>query len=240
MRYEGVGAVLAGHGIKLANEDLERAYEQSATKLQNVWNKNEEVPIMDQIQLLIQLAGGRQIVLDQSWLQLIEDAYVNPILTIPPKLNQDAPAVLRAVRDRGYKIGLISNTGRSPGDALRKLLDGYSVLKFFDVTVFSNEVGRRKPDRTIFEYTAHLLGAENDDIIHVGDSPQADFWGARNAGMSAILLNQTWPGSSRWGPHSLYALARANMKKSSIEIVPRLQMNSLTETLDLVDSLFAA
>jgi putative hydrolase of the HAD superfamily len=240
MRYKGVQAVLADHGIKLANEDLEQAYEQSATRLQAVWNRNEEVPIMDQVRLLIQLAAGRQVAFEPGLLRLMEDAYVNPILTIRPKMNPDAPAVLRAVRDRGYKIGLISNTGRSPGDALRNLLNSYDLLKFFQVTVFSNEVGRRKPDRIIFEHAARLLGAENHEVIHVGDNPETDFWGARNAGMRAIFLNQTWPGSSSWGPNSLYALTRANMKRGPPDIEPRFQITSLTQARDLVDSLFAA
>ena len=238
MRYEALQVVLADHGIKLATEDLKRGYEQSGPRFQAVWNRNEEVPIIDQIGLIVKLAAGRPVALDASWVQPLEAAYVDPILSIPPKLSADAAGVLEAVRNRGYKIGLISNTGRSPGNALRRLLETYGVLKFFDATVFSNEVKRRKPDRTIFDRAAFLLGAENETIVYIGDNPEADFWGARNAGMYAILLDQTPPNSSRWAPHSLFALARINRRIGASDIERHWRIESLTETLDLVDSLF--
>ena len=239
MRYEGLQAVLADHGIQLHVRDLKRGYEQSGPRFQAVWNRNEEVPIIDQIELIAELAAGRPVPpFDPSWVQPLEAAYVDPILSIPPKLSADAAGVLEAVRNRGYKIGLISNTGRSPGSALRQLLDSYGVLKFFDAMVFSNEVKRRKPDRTIFDRAAYLLGAENDAVVHVGDNPEADYWGAKNAGMHAILLDQTPPDSPRWEPHTLFALARANRRIDASDIEQHWRIESLTETPDLVDSLF--
>jgi putative hydrolase of the HAD superfamily len=237
-RYEGLQSVLADHGIKLALEDLKRGYEESALKFQTVWNRNDEVPIMEQIRLIVELAAGRTITLNPSWDRPLEEAYVDPILSIPPKLNAEGPAILQALRKRGYKIGLISNTGRSPGSALRQLLDTYGILRYFDATIFSNEVMRRKPNRLIFDRAAHMLGAENEAVVHVGDNPEADFWGATNAGMHAILLDQTPPDSSRWPPHSLFALSRASMRGNVSSIDPRLRIEALTETLDVVDSLF--
>jgi FMN phosphatase YigB (HAD superfamily) len=158
------------------------------------------------------------------------------LLSIPPSLNPEAPALLAAVKKRGLKVGLISNTGRSPGTSLRQLLDNYGVLKFFDATVFSNEVMRRKPDRAIFDHASKLLEAKNEAIVHVGDNPEADFWGARNAGMRAILLDQAAPSSTQWPPNSLFALTRANMRKGLSTIEPRWRIDSLTRTLDLMDS----
>ena len=237
-RYEGMWSVLADNGIKLGLEDLKRGYDESASKLQAVWNQNQEVPIMEQIRLIIRLAAGREINLDPSWSHPLEQAYVDPVLVIPPKLNSDGPTILRAVQERGYKVGLISNTGRSPASALRQMLETYGVLKYFDATVFSNEVMRRKPDRTIFDHAARMLGTENEAVVHVGDNPESDFWGARNAGMQAILLDQTPPGYDRWPPHSLYALSRANMRGDVSKIEPRWRIAALTETPDKLDSLF--
>jgi len=239
-RYRGLQAVLADQGISLPLEDLKRAYEESAPKLQAVWNRNDEVPIIEQIRLIIQLAARRAITLDPSWNNTLEKAYVDPILSIPPKLNEDGPAILQAVRKRGYKIGLISNTGRSPGSALRQLLDDYGILRYFDATIFSNEVMRRKPDRAIFDRAARMLGTENEAVVHVGDNPEADFWGARNAGMHAILLDKTPPAHDQWPSQSLYALSRANMRGDTSMIEPRWRIEALTETLDVVDSFFEA
>ena len=238
MRYTGLQSVLADHGIDLALKDLGRAYEESALKLQAVWNLNNEVSIMEQIRLIVELAAERAVELDPSWSQPLEEAYVDPILAIPPKMNDEGPAILQAVRKRGYKIGLISNTGRSPGSAIRRLLDTYGIFKYFDATVFSNEVMRRKPDRIIFDRAAHMLEAQNEAVVHIGDNPEADFWGARNAGMQAILLDQTQPSSSDWPAHSLFALSRANKGENKPKIEPRWRIEALTETLDVVDSIF--
>jgi len=236
-RYEGLHSALVDYGVNLALDDVKRAYDESAVTMQTVWNRNDEVPIIEQIQLITELAAGHSVNLEPSWSPTLEDAYVNPILSIPPNLNPEAPAILEAVRERGLKIGLISNTGRSPGSSLRQLLDNYGVLKFFDATVFSNEVKRRKPDRIIFDHASKLLGAKNEEVVHVGDNPEADYWGARNAGMQAILLDQTPPGSTQWPPNSLFALTRANMREGSSKIEPRWRIESLTQTLELMDSL---
>lgn len=237
MRYESLQLALADCGIELAMEDMKRGYEQSASRLQAVWNRYEEVPIIDQIRLIVELAAGRPVTIVPAWDQALEEAYVAPIFSIPPKLNTDAPAVLEAVRSRGYKIGLISNTGRSPGVALRQLLQTHGILKFFDATVFSNELKRRKPDRMIFDHASHLLGTEMANIVHVGDDPDADFWGAKKAGMHAILLDQAMPNASRWRSDSLFFLARANRRKTVSDIEPHWRIKSLAESLDLIDSL---
>ena len=236
-RYEGLQSVLANYGIKLATEQLKRGYEESGPKLQSVWNTCAEVPIIEQIKLIMSLAAGRNIALDPSWNNSLEQAYVNPILAFPPKLSPEAAPVLQAVRQRGFKIGLVSNTGRSPGSSLRQLLDNYGVLRFFDTTVFSNEVMRRKPDRVIFDRASKLLGTNNEAIVHVGDNPETDFWGAKNAGMHAILLDQTPPGPSQWPAHSLFALSRANMRGDRSRIEPRWRVHSLSQVIDRLDAL---
>jgi putative hydrolase of the HAD superfamily len=238
MRYEGIQRVLADHGVSLATEDLKRGYEQSASRLQAVWNENNEVTMKDQVRLIVELAAGRSVALEAPWLCSLEGAYVDPILWLPPKLNRDVPGVLEVVRDRGYKVGLICNTGRSPGGALRKLLDTFDVLKFFDATVFSNEVMRRKPDQSIFDNTAQALGVDKERIVHVGDNPESDYWGAKNAGMHAILLDQPSPDAARWGPNSLFTLTRSNLRRSAVDVEARWRVASLNETPSRIDSVF--
>lgn len=238
MRCEGIRAVLSDHNIPIAMTNLMEAYEQSAPRLQTVWNRNDEVSIIDQIRMIVRLATGSSLSAELEWASFLEEAYVKPILTIPPSLNTDATEVLRAMRDRGYKIGLISNTGRSPGSALRRLLDSYGVLHFFDATVFSNEVMRRKPDRVIFDEAAHSLGVDKGHIVHIGDNPNTDFWGARNAGMQAILLDQTPPAATQWRPLSLFALSRAGQEESLLRIEQRCRIRSLDMAVELMDTMF--
>ena len=237
-RCKGLQHELAVRGIDLAMHEIERAYEESASRLQEVWQRNKEVPISDQIRLIIELAAGRSITINHDLMQALEKAYVDPILAAPPKLNAESPKVLGALRSRGYKIGLISNTGRSPGEALRQLLQTYDILRFFNATVFSNELRVRKPDQRIFNEAARLLGAEPANIVHVGDDPTTDVTGAKNAGMHAILLDQDTQDPSKWKPDSLFALARKARRYGNSNVEPDLRIKSLTESVGFIDSLF--
>jgi putative hydrolase of the HAD superfamily len=90
--------------------------------------------------------------------------------------------------ERGYRIGLISNTGRTPGVAMRRLLADYGLLDRFAVTIFSNEEGVLKPRREMFDRAAARLGVPNAAVVHVGDNPIADVAGAKAAGMRTVLL----------------------------------------------------
>ena len=238
-RYEGLQHELADRGINLAMDEIRRGYEESTIRLQEVWERNEEVSIPDQVRLIVELAAGRSITINPALMPVLEKAYVDPIFATPPKLTPEVPKVLGELRSRGYKIGLISNTGRSPGEAIRRLLQTYGAMKFFDATVFSNELMRRKPDRMVFEYAAHLLGTETTSVVHVGDNPNADYWGARNAGMRAILFEQEGFDASRWKPNSLFALSKRSSQKNVSVIEPEWRIKSLSESVDLLDSLFA-
>jgi putative hydrolase of the HAD superfamily len=237
-RCEGLQHGLAVRGVDLAMDEIERAYEESAIRFQEVWQRNEEVSIPDQIRLIIELAAGRSITIDHDLMQILEKAYVDPILVTPPILNVESPKVLGELRSRGYKIGLISNTGRSPGEALRQLLQTYGILRFFNATVFSNELGVRKPNQRIFNEAARLLGAEPANIVHVGDDPTTDITGAKNAGMHAILLDQDTQDASKWKPDSLFALARKARRYGNSNVEPDLRIKSLTESVGFIDSLF--
>jgi HAD superfamily hydrolase (TIGR01509 family) len=140
--------------------------------------------------------------------QRLLNAYVEPILTLPPRLGADVVRTLEDVRALGAKIGLISNTGRAPGVTLRQMLQNYGVLKYFDTTTFSNEIGYRKPHPKIFKQAASGLGINTSRILHVGDNPEADFQGARQAGMKAVLFEPELHGVSEWRPDSMFALSR--------------------------------
>ena len=237
-RCERLQHELAGRGINLAMDEIERAYEESGSRFQEVWQRDEEVPISDQVRLIIELAAGRSITINHALMQVLEKAYVDPILVTPPKLNAESPKVLAELRSRGYKIGLISNTGRSPGEALRQLLQTYEILRFFNATVFSNELRVRKPDQRIFNEAARLLGAEPANIVHVGDDPTTDVTGAKNAGMHAILLDQDTQDALKWKPDSLFALARKARRYDNSSVEPDVRIKSITESIGVIDSLF--
>lgn len=91
---------------------------------------------------------------------------------------------VRALRERGVPVGVISN---SEG-GLELLISEMGWTHDFDVVADSGALGMEKPQRAIFDWTAERLGVAPGEVVHVGDSWAADYLGARDAGMRAVLF----------------------------------------------------
>lgn len=120
----------------------------------------------------------------------VYDTYVDAILQITPKLMRNAERALQLLRERNRKIGLVSNTGKTPGHVLRLLLKEMNILDYFDDFVFSDEVGFLKPDPVVFDVAVKKLGAKKQDVIYIGNSKIADYDGAMHAGITAHLFRR--------------------------------------------------
>ncbi|MBN4071162.1 YjjG family noncanonical pyrimidine nucleotidase [Crocinitomix catalasitica] len=61
--------------------------------------------------------------------------------------------------------------------------------KFFDVVLYSEDVGVNKPDPRVFEKALELANAKNTESVMIGDNLDADIIGAENVGMKTIFFN---------------------------------------------------
>ena len=91
---------------------------------------------------------------------------------------------LRKLREQGYQIALISNASTAevqawPDSPLKSL---------FDVSVFSCDVGMKKPDPAIYRYTAEQLGVDIQHCVFVGDGGSDEHHGAHASGMTPLWL----------------------------------------------------
>ncbi|RRR74548.1 HAD family hydrolase [Streptomyces sp. RP5T] len=82
----------------------------------------------------------------------------------------DAAEVLRALRERGIKVGVVSNIGWD----LRPVFRAHGLDPFVDAYVLSYEHGIQKPDPRLFEAACAALGVEPGDVLMVGDDRRAD------------------------------------------------------------------
>jgi putative hydrolase of the HAD superfamily len=100
------------------------------------------------------------------------------------ELYEDALPVLELLRERGLKIGLVSNTGRD--------LDAFIAHHRLDVdaAVASGAHGKTKPHESIFRVVLERLAVDPADAAMVGDSLVDDVEGARALGMRAFLLDR--------------------------------------------------
>lgn len=98
------------------------------------------------------------------------------------QLASTTHALLETLRERGLKLGLVSNAIDPPALLHRDLAD-FGVAERLDVAVFSSEVGRRKPDPLIFRHALEALGVEPERALMVGDKVAIDIAGAKALGM---------------------------------------------------------
>ncbi len=99
--------------------------------------------------------------------------------------TEGAGSTLRALRKRGHRLGVVSNSDGSIAAYMRKL--GFA--EHLDVIVDSHLVGVEKPDPEIFEIALRALGAAPDQALYVGDLPAVDILGAERAGLRPVLVD---------------------------------------------------
>ncbi len=102
----------------------------------------------------------------------------------PWRVFPEVRPVLTALRDRGFRLAVLSNWDeRLPG-----LLEALGLAGMFERVVVSRQVGWHKPDRRLFAHAAAQLGVAPAQLLHVGDDPLEDVEGARAAGWQAARV----------------------------------------------------
>jgi len=186
-RVRSLYMLLQGQGYLGTMEDVERADERVGERLQEIWQRHVDISAEEQVRILLEALDYQEVSGDRMALANLEWAYVSPILQAPPVLNAGALELLERLKGR-YRLGLICNTGRTPGAMLKIVLQRLGIFEYFDALTFSDVVGVRKPDPQIFHLTLEGLGIIPDRAIHVGDDPATDIVGALEVGMWAVLL----------------------------------------------------
>ena len=90
------------------------------------------------------------------------------------------------LKSQGYRLAVISN-----GITIKQWekLVRLNVYSFFDEVITSEEVGKEKPDKLIFDVALRKMKGDPEKSVMIGNKFRADALGAVNAGMSAILVN---------------------------------------------------
>lgn len=176
-----------GHDITLRDVEpcmpaLDEYYQSEYLRDGDFWCVHERaVQIwLDMYTMLADYCGIRS---DRELPQAVYDAYLDPDNW---SLYPDAPACLKGLKRRGFKLGVISNWDATLENLLRKM--GY--LPYFDEIVASAAVGCRKPETAIFEIALERMGVQPENAVHVGDLPEADGDGASGAGIRPIIIDR--------------------------------------------------
>jgi putative hydrolase of the HAD superfamily len=98
----------------------------------------------------------------------------------------DVVPAIRALSTAGIRLGVISNWVWGGPELLHDLELG----RHFETLAVSSRVGYNKPHRGIFEYALGAMGVSAADAVHVGDSYAADVVGARQVGITPVLIDR--------------------------------------------------
>jgi putative hydrolase of the HAD superfamily len=99
-----------------------------------------------------------------------------------------APALLRELRRRNVRIGVLSNT-LWPRAVHDRCLVRDQVLDLIDGTVYSSELPWTKPHPGAFRAAMAAVGEDDPaSCVFVGDRPFDDVHGAKGIGMRAVLM----------------------------------------------------
>jgi putative hydrolase of the HAD superfamily len=136
-------------------------------------------------------------------------------------LDPDAPALFAGLRERGIKIGVLSNT-LWPRDVHDRVFARDGVLDLIDGAVYTSEIKWTKPHPDAFRAAlAAVEVADASRAVFVGDRLFDDIHGAKAVGMRAVLV-----------PHSNIPLRQRGHTDGEPDAV----VQRLGDVLDVVDS----
>lgn len=97
-----------------------------------------------------------------------------------------AHALLRGLRQRGLRTGMVSNFDHR----LPAVLAALDLSALLDVVVVPADVGAAKPDPRIFHAALARLGVVPAAALYVGDDADDDIGGATAAGLRAVDVHR--------------------------------------------------
>jgi FMN phosphatase YigB (HAD superfamily) len=206
----------AGYALPPEDEALESAWQHAI----NVWVAITENYNPAALKLSVQLRDLARLWgtdgLSAATMDAITLAYMTAIRGHVYPLDH-AAETLRALREKGYRTGMISNTFW-PGSAHHDDLARFGLLPYLEHLVFSSEAEAWKPYAEVFQLGLQALDLTPDETIYVGDSLYFDVWGAQQAGLRGVWIEQP----RRWLPDGMD------------EVMPDATIKQLPDLLDVV------
>ena len=171
--WRSVAQVAAPHRV----DDATRALLEAATV---VWTRSRDEHVSSTLEEICSVAG---VAYDEGHWHGYR-AFWDPATRADP----DAAPLLKTLRERGIRIGVLSNTvwPRAWHEEIFRR-DGLDHL--IDAAVYTSEIPWTKPAEQAFTAAMRAVGVTRPDrCVFVGDRLFDDIYGAHNAGMRAVHL----------------------------------------------------
>ena len=114
------------------------------------------------------------------------DAYGRFWRTTAPGVHWMVVHKMRELKERGFRIGLLTNNVKEFGDNWRAM---FPIDELCEEVVDSSHVGMRKPDKAIYELTCSRMGVDPGDTIFIDDNAD-NIAAARGFGMHTVHFGE--------------------------------------------------
>ena len=181
---------LWGIDPRLAHE-LRRAISAAASAAERAADA-EGLSGPDYLALTRRITTDAGLALDDRQVAMLWEAEGSTGPFLGRRIFDDTRETLQWLLDGGFRVGAITNRSHG-GQPFLDELRYHDLLRYFEVVVSSDQVGWRKPHAAIFEHALDAMGVRPHESALVGDRPEADLRGARDAGMTAIWMRKVTP-----------------------------------------------
>lgn len=180
-------------------------------------------PIPRLMEYICVMAG---VEVDGDLIERMARDYIRSTWDFKPKVSHEAPETLKALRDRGFRIGVLTNTSFNE-DGVWRLLDNVGLSKYIDVVVSSCDIGVGKPLREAFEYLCIKMGVGSSSLLHVGDTYLDDVVGARLFGAEGVLYTGLWKYYDKYTPYRNRARDKVGIYAKIVDDLRKLYIDLL-------------
>ena len=189
--HKSIRNLLKRYDPETSVEDIRESLKVSIDKLHEVRATGKELTFEEVYKDFLERLG---IPVDSDLLEKLHDNFKNQYKSTFFDCTRE---VLEKLSTR-YKVALLSNT---MSDQPHILLNDFGYDRYFDVIVCSRDVGVRKPNPEAFRIILERLDTSPELTVHVGDSVEADMYGARNSGITGIWIRT--PDQPKWNGHTI-------------------------------------
>jgi HAD superfamily hydrolase (TIGR01509 family) len=173
------------HNKEISKETFDLALKASWEFFNKIWFSEQRTPApIESIEFFWNYLGLPK---DDEALDSIVYVFGNSILEYPPSLIPTPDQLTKL--SKKYKLGIVSDTGFSPGTVLRSLIHKNGIYDLFSEFSFSDETGVSKPHPNAYLKILESLDVKPEESLHIGDIEKTDIIGAKKLGMKAIRYN---------------------------------------------------
>lgn len=192
--HETIRSYLSSHGYFIQMNVMKKALREALAELNRYRAKGKEMTFEDVYAIFL---SNLEVRYDREMLNYLHDNFRKHYRTQYFSCVED---VLTELSSK-YKVALLSNT---MSDQPKIILREAGFDKYFEAIYCSRDLGVRKPNPKIFDIVLKELGVNPVNTVHVGDSVEADMYGARDSGITGIWIKT--PDQPVWNGHAIASI----------------------------------